>query len=155
VTLTTLRQFVLALFLGLLFASVCAYMGTWLTPPAIARWSVQMHEQEELRAALAMLGVRHLPMFLLAVALGNWMYTVIKNTSLQAIAVTAAPYILYVMGTGISESLDMGEHALSWLMYEPAYFIWPHFVAVPSGLYASSRMVKRRKSFTAPCALPQ
>jgi len=142
----TPRQLVLAFFLGTLFALVCAYAGALLTPPAIARWSVQMHEQEEIRAALAMVGVRHLPMFLISVAMGNWMYVVIKNTSFQVIAVTAAPYILYVIGTGIFESLEIGEHALSWLTYEPVYFIWPHFIAVPAGLCASSRMVNRRKS---------
>jgi hypothetical protein len=141
----TLRQLMLALFLGTLSALVCAYVGAWLTPPAIARWSAQMYEQDEIRAALAMLGVRHLPMFLLSVVIGNGIYTLVKSTSLQAIAVTAAPYILYVMGTGIAESLAAGEPAFSWLTYEPAYFIWPHFIAVPAGLYASSRMVKRRK----------
>jgi hypothetical protein len=142
----TLRQLMLALLLGTLFALVCAYVGTLLTPPAIARWSVQMNEQEDIRAELAMLGIRHLPMFLMSVAIGNWIYTVIKNTSLQVAAITAAPYILYVIGTGIFESLDIGEQAFSWVTYEPAYFIWPHFIAVPAGLYAASRMVKRRKS---------
>jgi undecaprenyl pyrophosphate phosphatase UppP len=142
----TARQLMLALLLGTLLAIVCAYAGTLLTPPAMARWSVQMNEQEELRAELAMLGIRHLPMFLMSVAIGNWMYTVIKNTSFKVAALTAAPYILYVVGTGISESLDIGEQAFSWLTYEPAYFIWPHFIAVPAGLYAASRMVKRRKS---------
>lgn len=140
----TLRRLTLALLLGTGVAWVCAYAGALLTPPALARWSVQVLEQEEIRAELAMLGIRHLPMFLISVALGNWIYTLVKSTSLPVIGATVAPYVLYVIGTGISESLAIGEHPFSWLTYEPAYFIWPHFIAVPAGLYAASRMVKRR-----------
>jgi len=119
-------------------------MGALLTPPAIARWSIQINENEELRAALAMLGVRHLPMFLISVALGNGIFTLVKSTSWVSVATVAAPYILYVMGAGTMDSLAAGESALSWVTYEPAYFIWPHFIAVPAGLYAASRMVARR-----------
>jgi hypothetical protein len=139
------RQLALALALGALFAFVCAHVGAWLDPPAIARWSAQSYEQDELRAALAMVGIRHLPMFLLAVACGNLLYTALKNTSAQMVAATAAPYILYLLGAGARESLNMSEPAWSWLAYEPAYFVWPHFIAVPSGLYAASRMVRRRQ----------
>jgi hypothetical protein len=140
----TSRQVFACLLLGTALALVCAGMGALLTPPAIARWSVQINENEEIRAALAMLGVRHLPMFLIAVALGNGIFTLVKSTSWVPVATVAAPYILYVMGAGTMDSLAAGESALSWVTYEPAYFIWPHFIAVPAGLYAASRMVARR-----------
>jgi hypothetical protein len=42
------------------------------------------------------------------------------------------------------ESMAVGESPFSWMGYEPVYFIWPHFVAVPLGLYMASRMVRRR-----------
>jgi hypothetical protein len=129
-----------------LFAFVCAHAGAWLNPPAIARWSAQSYEQDQVRAALAMVGIRHLPMFLLAVAAGNLLYTVLKNTSCKTVAATSVPYILYLLGAGVWESLDIGEPAWSWLSYEPAYFVWPHFIAVPAGLYAASRMVRRRRA---------
>jgi hypothetical protein len=138
------RHVFAGLILGTVLALVCAGVGALLTPPAIARWSVQINENEEIRAALAMLGVRHLPMFLIAVALGNLIFTLVKSTTWLAVAAVAAPYILYVIGAGTLDSLAAGETALSWVTYEPAYFIWPHFIAVPVGLYAASRMVERR-----------
>lgn len=91
-----------------------------------------------------MLGVRHLPMFLISVALGNWIFTLLKSASWVTVATVAAPYILYVIGAGTVDSLAVGESALSWMTYEPAYFIWPHFIAVPAVLYAASRMVALR-----------
>jgi len=130
--------------LGTALALVCAGTGALLTPPAIARWSIQINENEEIRAALAMLGVRHLPVFLISVALGNWIFTLLKRASWVTVATVAAPYILYVIGAGTMDSLAAGESALSWMTYEPAYFIWPHYIAVPAGLYAASRMVARR-----------
>lgn len=142
-TLTS-RQVYTCLILGVALALVCAGMGALLTPPAIARWSIQINENEELRAAFAMLGVRHLPMFLISAALGNGIFILVKSTSWVSVATVAAPYILYVMGAGTMDSLAAGESALSWVSYEPAYFIWPHFIAVPAGLYAASRMVARR-----------
>lgn len=83
-------------------------------------------------------------MFLISVALGNGIFTLVKSTSWVTVATVAAPYILYVIGAGTMDSLAAGESALSWVTYEPAYFIWPHFIAVPAGLYAASRMVARR-----------
>lgn len=140
----TSRQVIASLMLGAALALICAWTGALLTPPAVARWTVQINENEEFRAAFAMLGVRHLPMFLISVALGNWIFTLIKSSSLARVAIVAAPYILYVIAAGTSDSLAAGEPALSWLTYEPGYFIWPHFIAVPAGLFAASRMVGRR-----------
>lgn len=140
----TSRQVFASLMLGAALALICASVGALLTPPAIARWSVQINQNDALRAALAMLGVRHLPMFLIAVALGNWIFTAVKSSALALVAAVATPYILYVIGAGTIDSLAAGETGLSWVTYEPAYFIWPHFMAVPAGLYAASRMVARR-----------
>jgi Sec-independent protein secretion pathway component TatC len=140
----TSRQIVTSLVLGIVLAIICAYVGSLLTPPAIVRWTFQIQEEENLRAAFAMLGVRHLPMFLIAVALGNPIFTWLKRSSLVAVLVVAVPYIAYVIGAGIADSLAAGESAFSWVTYDPAYFIWPHFVAVPGGLLAASRMVDRR-----------
>jgi len=138
------RQIVAAFMFGVVLALICAGAGSLLTAPALARWTVQIMEEENLRAALALLGVRHLPLFLIAVALGNLIFTWVKSSSLTAVATAAAPYIAYLIGAGTMDSLAAGEPALSWVTYEPAYFIWPHFVAVPVGLYAASRMVARR-----------
>ena len=140
------RLQLLALPLGILLAIVCALIGPLLDPPAIARWSVQSNDQDEMRAALGLIGIRHLPMFLLAVALGNVIFRLVKSTAPWAIAVTTAPYLAYVIGRGVLDSLAAGETAFSWVTYEPAYFIWPHFVAVPLGLFAAARMVARKKS---------
>lgn len=135
---------VVACLLGSILAVACAYLGAALTPPAIARWTIQINDQEEWRALLAMLGIRHLPMFLFTVLGGNVIFTWLKNTSRSVVALAVAPYICYVVGTGIAESLAAGESAWSWVTYQPSYFIWPHFIFVPAGLLAAASMVKRR-----------
>lgn len=132
------------LLIGAALALVCAVVGDWLTPPALARWTIQINDNDELRAALAMVGVRHLPIFLIAVACGNFLFTAVKRTSMATVGVAAVPYLLYVLGTAVQDSLDAAEPAFSWVAYEPGYFIWPHFIALPLGLLAAARMVKRR-----------
>jgi hypothetical protein len=117
-----------------------------LDGPAIARWSVQSDENENLRAAFALIAIRHLPMLLFAVATGNVMFRLLKSTSLAVVAVSAVPWLLYVVVTGTMDSMAVGESPFSWVSYEPAYFIWPHFVAIPLGLYAASHMVRQRMS---------
>jgi hypothetical protein len=138
------RQILVAFVLGIALALICAGAGSLLTAPALARWTVQIMEEENFRAALALLGVRHLPLFLIAVALGNLIFTWVRSYSWTAVAAATAPYVAYVIGAGTMDSMAAGEPALSWVTYEPGYFIWPHFVAVPAGLYAASRMVARR-----------
>lgn len=138
-----LRQHLGCLLMGLGMALMCAWMGELLTPPAIARWKVQMQEGEELCAFFALIGVRHLPLFLIAVACGNCIYRVVKGSSLSLVAAATLPYLIYVTTKGTMDSIGAGESALSWMSYEPAYFIWPHFVAVPFGLLAAGRMVDR------------
>jgi hypothetical protein len=133
-----------ALFLGALVAILAALLGPLLDGPAIARWSVQSYEDENLRAAFALIAIRHLPMFLLAVAAGNLVFRLLKNPSLALLALSAVPWLLYVVVTGTMDSMAVGESPFSWVSYEPAYFIWPHFVAIPLGLYAANRMVRRR-----------
>lgn len=130
--------------LGSVLAVACAYVGAALTPPAIARWTIQINDQEELKAMFAMLGIRHLPLFLLCVLCGNVIFTLLKDTSRSVVTLAVAPYIFYVVGTGILESLAAGESAWSWVTYQPSYFIWPHFIFVPAGLLAAASMVKRR-----------
>jgi hypothetical protein len=139
-----------ALFLGALVAALAALLGPLLDGPAIARWTVQSYEEENLRAAFALVGIRHLPMFLLAVAAGNAVYRLLKSTSPAMVAVSALPWLLYVVVTGTMESMAVDESPFSWMSYEPAYFIWPHFVAIPLGLYAASRMVRRRSAMSVP-----
>ena len=84
-------------------------------------------------------------MFLLAVAAGNGVFRLPKSTSPALVALSSVPWWLYVVVTGTMESVAVGESPFSWMSYEPAYFIWPHFVAIPVGLYAASRMVRRRR----------
>jgi len=134
-----------ALFLGALVALLAALLGPLLDGPAVARWTVQSYEEEHLRAAFALIAIRHLPMFLLAVATGNVMFRLLKSTSPALVALSSVPWWLYVVVTGTMESVAVGESPFSWMSYEPAYFIWPHFVAIPMGLYAASRMVRRRR----------
>jgi len=134
-----------ALFLGALVAVLAALLGPLLDGPAIARWSVQSYEDENLRAAFALIAIRHLPMFLLAVAAGNLVFRLLKNPSLALLVLSAVPWLLYVVVTGTLDSVAVGENPFSWVSYEPAYFIWPHFVAIPLGLYTASRMVRRRQ----------
>jgi hypothetical protein len=129
---------------GALLAAGCAYLGTLLTPIALARWTIQINDQDPNRAILAMVGIRHLPLFLLAVAFGNMAFTLVGRSTSLAVAALAMPYLLYVVVTAVTEALSAGEGALSWLTYEPSYFIWPHFVAVPAGLIAARHMVRRR-----------
>lgn len=135
-----------ALFLGALVAVLAALLGPLLDGPAVARWSVQSYEDENLRAAFALIAIRHLPMFLLAIAAGNGVFRLLKNTSLTLVAISSLPWLLYVAVTGTLDSMAVGESPFSWVSYEPAYFIWPHFVAIPLGLYAASRMVRRRRT---------
>lgn len=135
-----------ALFLGALVAVLAALLGPLLDGPAIARWSVQSYEDENLRAAFALIGIRHLPMFLLAVAAGNAVFRLLTSTSSTLVAIAAVPWLLYVVVTGTLDSMAVGESPFSWVSYEPAYFIWPHFVAIPLGLYAASRMVRRHRT---------
>ena len=144
------RRAAAALLLGALVAALAALLGPLLDAPAIARWTIQSYEEENLRAAFALIGVRHLPMFLLAVAAGNAVFRLLKNTSPTLVAVSTVPWLLYVLVTGTMESMAVGESPFSWMSYEPAYFIWPHFVAIPLGLYMASRMVRRRRAMPAP-----
>jgi undecaprenyl pyrophosphate phosphatase UppP len=131
--------------LGCVLAALCAFFGSLLNPPAIARWENQTRELDETRALLAMIGIRHLPIFLFCVMAGNAIFTMLKNTTWIAVLVVSTPYLIYAFVTAILESLEVGEPAFSWMGYEPSYFIWPHFVFVPAGLMASSRMVRQRK----------
>lgn len=135
-----------ALFLGALVAALAAILGPLLDGPAIARWTVQSYEEEHLRAAFALIAIRHLPMLLLAVAVGNLVFRLLKSTSPALVAVSTVPWLLYVVVTGTMDSMAVGESPFSWVSYEPAYFIWPHFVAIPLGLYAASRMVRRHRA---------
>jgi undecaprenyl pyrophosphate phosphatase UppP len=130
--------------LGVMLAVACAYVGSLLTPVAVARWTIQINDQDEARALLAMVGIRHLPLFLLAVLFGNIAFTWVRRFTLKAVVMAMLPYLGYVLFSAVADSLDAGENAWSWLAYEPAYFIWPHFVAVPVGLLAAGRMVRRR-----------
>lgn len=143
--MAALRRPAAALFLGALVALLAALLGPLLDGPAVARWTVQSYEEENLRAAFALIAIRHLPMFLLAVAAGHGVFRLLKSTSLALVAFSSVPWWLYVVVTGTLESVAVGESPFSWMSYEPAYFIWPHFVAIPGGLYAASRMVRRRR----------
>ncbi len=147
--MAALRQPAAALFLGCLVAALAAFLGPLLDAPAIARWTVQSYDDEGLRAAFALVGVRHLPMFLLAVAAGNAVYRLLKSTSLAMVALSVIPWLVYVIVTGTMESMAVGESPFSWVGYEPSYFIWPHFVAIPLGLYMASRMVRQRQARSA------
>lgn len=142
----SVRRLLYLLALGSFLACLCLALGSVLNPPALARWENQTHGLDEMRAFLAMIGIRHLPVFLLSIAVGNWIFTVMKNTGWLTVWVVLTPYLLYVFVTAIFESLEMGEAAFSWVSYEPSYFIWPHFVFVPAGLIAASRMVRQRNS---------
>jgi len=138
------RRLLCYLALGSLLALLCVALGSVLNPPALVRWENQTQAHDELRAFWAMIGIRHLPVFLLCIAAGNLIFTVMKNAGRFAAWLVAAPYLLYVLVTAILDSLRAGETAFSWLVYEPSYFIWPHFVFVPAGLIAASRMVRQR-----------
>jgi hypothetical protein len=141
----TWRRPLAALILGALLAGLAAWVGPLLDPPALARWTVQTHEENDFRAAYALMAIRHLPMFLLAVAAGRLIFQVVEKPSVHLVAISALPWLLYVVATGIRESLAIGEEPFEWMVYQPAYFIWPHFIAIPAGLYAASRMANRRK----------
>lgn len=132
--------------MGVLLAALAAFSGPWLNAPALARWTIQTQDDNPVRAALAIIAIRHLPMFLLAVAAGHIVFRVLRNTSLPVTAVTVLPWLLYVLVTGSMDSVAAGEEALSWVTYQPAYFIWPHFVAIPVGLLAARRMVQQAGS---------
>jgi len=132
-----------ALALGVLLAALAAVSGPFLNAPALARWTIQTQDENPVRAALAIIAIRHLPMFLLAVAAGNIIFRVLRNTSPAVTAAAAAPWLLYVLVTGSMDAVAAGEEALSWVTYQPAYFIWPHFVALPVGLLAARRMVQQ------------
>jgi len=138
------RRLLLALALGAVLALACALAGPWLTPPALARWTLHSMEQDEARALLGLIGIRHLPVFLLAVAAGLVIFRLLHSTAAVTVAVTALPYLVYVVVQGTLDALAAGEPAFSWIGYEPAYFIWPHFVTVPLGLWAAARLAARR-----------
>lgn len=147
------RSVALALAIGLVLALACALAGPWLTPPALARWTFQMHEQDEVRALLGLLGIRHLPLFIMAYVAGRMIIRILGRSSAPLHLVAACPYLAYVCVQGVLDSLGAGETAFSWISYEPSYFIWPHFVAVPSGLLAAVISERLRKSRGSP-AMP-
>ncbi len=128
---------------GSLLALLTSTLGPLLNDPALVRWTVQMQDEEPARAAFALVAIRHLPIFLLAIAAGQVIFRVVRTTSVTAVLAAAAPWWLYVVVTGTMESVALGEDAFSWVFYDPAYFIWPHFVALPAGLLAASRMLQR------------
>lgn len=139
----TIRQMLYFFFLGCAFATLLVFVGSALNAPALARWEVQTQDHDTARAWLAIIGIRHLPMFLLSCAIGYAALKTVKNTRPLAALTLVVPYMLYVFLTSIAESLELGEPAFSWLHYEPGYFIWPHFVFVPAGVFASYRMVHK------------
>lgn len=141
----SVRQHLYCLALGSLLAFLCIALGSLLTPPAVARWETQIRELEELRAFWAMIGIRHLPLFLLAIAAGRLIYSAVQDASWATAGLASMPYLLYVLAVAIIESLAAGETAFSWAVYQPSYFIWPHFVFVPAGLLVASRMVRQTK----------
>jgi undecaprenyl pyrophosphate phosphatase UppP len=143
----TARQFLLLVLLGCILAAVCVYAGSLLNPPALARWETQSREQAEFRAFWAMIGVRHLPIFLLSLVFGLCVFRMVACSSIAA-GTLIAPYLLYAFAAAISESVESGESALSWIWYQPGYFIWPHFAFMPAGVIASYRMVQHRVAQT-------
>jgi len=141
----SIRQLLYFFTLGCVLAWMCVFLGSILNPPALARWENQTHELDEMRAFLAMIGIRHLPIFLLCVVIGNGIFSMMKNTAWFTVVAVSMPYLIYAFLTAILESLEIGEPAFSWVGYEPSYFIWPHFFFVPAGLIASYRMAHRRE----------
>lgn len=141
--MTVRYPFLIAIAGGSVVALLAATLGPLLNDPALVRWTVQMQDEEPARAAFALVAIRHLPIFLLAIAAGQVIFRVVSKTSATIVLVVAAPWWLYVVVTGTMESVALGEDAFSWVFYDPAYFIWPHFVALPAGLLAASRMVRR------------
>lgn len=138
------RRLLCYLALGSLLALLCVALGSVLNPAALVRWENQTQAHDALRAFWAMIGIRHLPVFLLCIAAGNLIFTAMKDAARSRAWVVSTPYLLYVLVTAILDSLRAGETAFSWLGYDPSYFIWPHFVFVPAGLIAASRMVRQR-----------
>lgn len=145
VSLMSIRQLLYFFALGCVLAVMCVFLGSLLNPLALARWEYQTRELDEMRAVLAMIGIRHLPIFLLCVVIGNGIFTVMKNTAWVTVLPVSTPYLVYAFLTAIQEFLAVGESAFGWIGYEPSYFIWPHFVFVPAGLLAANRMVYRRQ----------
>lgn len=129
--------------LGVVLALVLALLGPLLNPPALVRWDVQMMEQDELRAVLGLIGIRHLPIFLLALVLGHGIFRLLRSTRADTVIAVVLPYLLYLVAHGIYDSIASGESPFSWVSYEPAVFIWPHFVAAPLGLVAAAIRVAR------------
>lgn len=115
-------------------------------PHAMERWEIQSRAQDEGRAFLALVGVRHLPMLLLVIAIGNWGFTASGVTSPKALGVVVLPDLLYVSSAAVADAHATTESLWDSLNYESAYFIWPHFVAVSAGLLAARSMVLRRFS---------
>ena len=146
----SLRDAVLSLLLGSALALSCTMFGAFLTPLALARWNYQTQQHDELRALWAMIGIRHLPVFLFAIAAGKLIFACLKDPSAKLAAIAIAPYLIYLLATAIAESLGAGEPAFSWVGYEPWYFIWPHFVAAPAGLFCALSMVRRRRRSATP-----
>ncbi len=87
-----------------------------------------------------------LSLLLLSIAIGHAIFRFVRSGSLLAVAIVAAPYLAYVTTRAVLDSLAAAEPAFAWVSYQPAYFIWPHFVAVPVGLSAGARKraVRRR-----------
>jgi len=135
----------LVLLLGCVLTGLCALAGPLLTPPALARWTFHIREEDEMRALLGLIGIRHLPIFLLAVTAGQVIFRLVRNTAPRTVASASLPYLLYLIVQGVLDSSAAGEAPFSWVTYEPAYFIWPHFLTVPLGLAAAAHMVARAR----------
>lgn len=135
--------------LGIGFALILALIGPLLNPPALVRWDVQIMEQDELRAVLGLIGIRHLPIFLLALVLGHGIFQLLRSTGADVVIAAVLPYLLYLVAHGVYDSLSTGEPPFSWVSYEPAIFIWPHFIAAPLGLVAAAIRVARLRRLKA------
>ncbi|MCZ8252167.1 MAG: hypothetical protein O9318_06835 [Hylemonella sp.] len=128
---------------------ILALIGPLLNPPALVRWDVQIMEQDELRAVLGLIGIRHLPIFLLALVLGHGIFQLLRSTGADVVIAAVLPYLLYLVAHGVYDSLSTGEPPFSWVSYEPAIFIWPHFIAAPLGLVAAAIRVARLRRLKA------
>ena len=137
-------RWLMTLLIGAALALVGAVVGDWLTPPALARWTIQIKDNDERVVGVGVGGVPAITVFLVGVVCVRLLFAVVKSTSLAHVALAALHDLLCVVGTAVCNSLGAEGSAFSWVAYEPGYFIWPHFIALPLGLLEAARMVKRR-----------
>ena len=133
----TFRRYTAVLLLGILLA-----IGSYLLLPlfeadaSIASTTLEQNGKH-FSAALAYIGIRYWPLFVLALAIGFVALRMFRCTSSLLVALLTLPWVVVMGLVNAVECAQAGEMLSCWLNYRPGYLMVSAFAVVPLGILAS------------------